>query len=74
MMTSRRFSYAIYNMEVRMTDGHTEEKLLFFLYAPDTSVPKQKFLYASGKDGFKKKIGTVNKDYQVGPSSHCLDQ
>ena len=67
-------SYGVYNMEVVMSDGHMEEKILFFLYAPDTGVPKLRFLYASGKEGFKKKIGSVNKDFQVPDRLQTADQ
>lgn len=52
-------------MEVTQTDGHKESKLLLFLYSPDSGATKGKFVYAAGKDSLKKKIGTVNREYQV---------
>ncbi len=57
--------YATYDMEVTHSDGRKESKLLMFLYAPDTCDTKSKFIYACGKDSLKKKIGTVNKEFQV---------
>ena len=52
-------------MEVKFEDGHKESKLLLFLYAPDSCPVKGKFIYASGKESLKKKIGSVHREYQV---------
>ena len=60
-------------MEVTFSDGHKESKLLFFLYSPDTGVPKGKFIYASGKESLKKKIGSVHRDYQVNIKYYWVD-
>ena len=57
--------YAVYDLEVTHHDGRKESKLVLFLYAPDSSPTKGKFVYASGKDSLKKKIGSVHKEVQV---------
>ena len=57
--------YAVYEMHVEQKDGCKMNKLLFFLYAPDSADSKDKFVYASGKSAFKSKIGAVHKEFQV---------
>jgi len=52
-------------MDVVHSDGRKEEKLLLFMYAPDTAPTKLKFVCASGKDSVKKQLGSVHKEYQV---------
>eukprot|EP00826_Nyctotherus_ovalis_P047617 TRINITY_DN54_c0_g1_i1.p1 TRINITY_DN54_c0_g1~~TRINITY_DN54_c0_g1_i1.p1 ORF type:complete len:136 (-),score=49.83 TRINITY_DN54_c0_g1_i1:99-506(-) len=65
--------YAAYDLEVTHTDGRKESKILLILYAPDSSPTKSKFLYASGKESLKKKIGSVHKEFQI--SNHAdLDE
>ena len=57
--------YAMYDLEVTHSDGRKESKLLLILYSPDSSPAKNKFVYAAGKDSFKKVIGSVAKEFQV---------
>ena len=52
-------------MEVTQPDGRKESKLLFFLYAPDSSPSKVKFNYAAGKDSVTKVLGMMHKEFQV---------
>ena len=65
--------YATYDLLVTHKDGRKESKILLILYAPDSSPTKSKFLYASGKESLKKKIGSVHKEFQV-VSSLPLDK
>ena len=57
--------YAVYDMPIQHKDGCKLSKLLLFLYAPDCGVAKVKFVYAIGKQAFKNKLGTMNKEFQV---------
>ena len=52
-------------MPVEQKDGSKMNKLLFFLYAPNSADTKDKFVYVSGKSAFKSKIGSVQKEFRV---------
>jgi len=57
--------YAVYEMEWEADLGRIESKVLFILYAPDVADSKEKFVYATTKDEFRKKVQPFNKEFQV---------
>jgi Cofilin/tropomyosin-type actin-binding protein len=57
--------YAIFEIEYPTTDGRTEAKILFLMYAPDICPSKDKFVIATTKDEVKKKLQPFNKEIQV---------
>ncbi len=59
------FRYAIFELEHQLEDKRIESKILFILYAPDICDTKEKFLYATSKDNFRKAVQPFNKEMQV---------
>ncbi|KAJ2993506.1 cofilin [Globomyces sp. JEL0801] len=55
--------YAVYDFEFPTPDG-IRNKLLFYAWSPDTAKIKQKMLYASSKDGLRKKLDGVYTEVQ----------
>lgn len=53
---SYSYRYAVFELEYPTTDGRTESKILFILYAPDICDSREKFVYATTKDEVRKKI------------------
>ena len=44
------YRYAVFEIEYPTSDGRTEAKILFILYAPDVCHSKDKFVIATTKD------------------------
>ena len=59
------FRYAVFDLEYKTSDGRTESKLIFILYAPDICDSKEKFVYATTKEEVRKKVSPFNKELQV---------
>ena len=55
--------YAVYNIEYSTEDGD-RSKMVFFLWAPDTSKIKSKMLYAGTKDTIKKSLQGLQVEVQ----------
>lgn len=55
--------YAVFDFEYSTNDG-PRNKLLFYTWSPDTAKIKQKMIYASSKDGLKKKLDGVYTEIQ----------
>ncbi|KAJ3270077.1 cofilin [Terramyces sp. JEL0728] len=55
--------YAVYDFEYSTGDG-PRNKLLFYTWSPDSAKIKQKMLYASSKDGLRKKLDGVYTEIQ----------
>mmetsp|Transcript_144318 Transcript_144318/g.204073 ORF Transcript_144318/g.204073 Transcript_144318/m.204073 type:complete len:138 (+) Transcript_144318:23-436(+) len=56
--------YAIYDYEFKH-DDRLQSKILFIVWAPDTSKIKAKMLYASSKANFKKKLVGIGTEIQA---------
>eukprot|EP00999_Lentomonas_sp_LEN2_P001441 NODE_2481_length_562_cov_126.613793_g2431_i0.p1 GENE.NODE_2481_length_562_cov_126.613793_g2431_i0~~NODE_2481_length_562_cov_126.613793_g2431_i0.p1 ORF type:complete len:160 (+),score=63.29 NODE_2481_length_562_cov_126.613793_g2431_i0:72-482(+) len=48
--------YFIIDFPHKTPEGVTADKLVFLVWIPDNAPPKDKMLYASSKDAFKKKL------------------
>lgn len=55
--------YAVYNVEYSTGEGD-RSKVVFFLWAPDSSKVKSKMLYAGSKDTLRKALQGVNVEIQ----------
>lgn len=56
--------YGIYDFDYETVEGGQRSKLMFVVWAPDDAPIKEKMLYASSKDGFKKKIVGIQIEVQ----------
>ena len=56
--------YAVYDYEFE-DDGRKQSKILFVVWAPDSSKIKEKMLYASSKANFKKKLVGIGNEIQA---------
>ena len=55
--------YTIYDFDYEI-EGGKRNKLMFIVWAPDDAPIKEKMLYASSKDGLKKKIVGIQWEVQ----------
>lgn len=55
--TKKECRYAVYDAEYEAATGMKKNKILFFMWSPDTATVKQKMLYASSKDALRKTFG-----------------
>ena len=56
--------YAIYDFDYETVEGGKRSKLMFVVWAPDDAPIKEKMLYASSKEGLKKKIVGIQIEVQ----------
>ena len=59
------YRYAIFELEFATSDGRTEAKILFIMYAPDICDSNAKFVTATTKDEVRKKLQPFSKEIQV---------
>lgn len=58
--------YAVFDAEYQAATGMQKNKILFFMWSPDTATIKQKMLYSSSKDALKKAFGEgIAKEIQA---------
>jgi cofilin len=61
--------YAAVDVAFETDDGRPQDKIVFFLWNPDTCGVKAKMLYASSKDSIRKKLQGVAKEVQANDRS-----
>ena len=61
--------YAVYDFSYPGIESQVKDKLLFLSWCPDTAPIKSKMLYASSKDGLKKKLEGALKEVQCNDTS-----
>jgi len=59
---SRR--YAVFDFEWDTKDGCKKSKIVFVTWVPDTAKIRQKMLYASSKDKFKRELDGIQVEIQ----------
>lgn len=57
--------YGIFDCHFTLANGQQRQRLCMVFWNPDTAPVKQKMVYSSSKDAFKKKIKFTGKDYQA---------
>jgi len=58
--------YAIFDVEYDTKDGQPRNKIVFFMWSPETAKIKQRMVYASSKDALKKTLGEgIGKEVQA---------
>ena len=57
--------YAVVDVAYETDDGRPQEKIVFFLWAPDSCGVKDKMLYASSKDALRKKLNGIHREIQA---------
>lgn len=57
--------YGIYDCHFTLPNGQERKRLCMVFWNPDSAPVKQKMVYSSSKDAFKKKIKFTGKDYQA---------
>eukprot|EP01134_Creolimax_fragrantissima_P003337 CFRG3337T1 len=57
--------YAVYDFDYTSKDGGQRNKLVFFVWAPDTAKIKKKMLIASSKDSVRKKLVGISTEIQA---------
>lgn len=57
--------YGVYDAAYNLQDGQKRNKLVFFLWSPETAKIKQKMLYTSSKDALKRSLVGIGKDLQA---------
>lgn len=64
--TDKECRYAVYDAEYEAATGMQKNKILFFMWSPDTATIKQKMLYSSSKDALRRAFGEgVAKEIQA---------
>eukprot|EP00296_Roombia_truncata_P002213 JP438131.1.p1 GENE.JP438131.1~~JP438131.1.p1 ORF type:complete len:151 (-),score=60.48 JP438131.1:45-461(-) len=61
--------YAVFDLEYDSEDGGKRNKIVFYVWAPDTAKIKSKMLYASSKDAFRKKLVGISTEIQATDAS-----
>merc|ERR1711988_1044277 len=61
--------YAVVDVEYTTDDGRPQDKIVFFLWSPDTCGVKDKMLYASSKDAIRKKLNGIAREIQANDRS-----
>lgn len=61
----RECRYGVYDTEYELKDGQKRNKLVFFLWSPETAKIKQKMVYTSSKDALKRALVGIGKDLQA---------
>lgn len=62
--------YAIYDAEYQTKDGQPRNKIVFFMWNPESAKVKQRMVYSSSKDALKKALGEgIGKEVQANESS-----
>ncbi|XP_021613332.2 actin-depolymerizing factor [Manihot esculenta] len=66
--------YAVFDFEFTTDENCQKSKIFFFAWAPDTSKVRNKMLYASSKDRFKRELDGIQVELQAtDPSEMSLD-
>ena len=66
--------YDNFELKCTINVGKTEAKILFIVYAPDICDTKAKFLIATTKNEFRKKLQPFNKEVQVNDQGDFGDE
>ena len=61
--------YAVVDVQFETDDGRPQDKIVFFLWSPDSCGVKDKMLYASSKDAIRKKLQGVAREIQANDRS-----
>ncbi|KAI8822049.1 uncharacterized protein EV422DRAFT_414700 [Fimicolochytrium jonesii] len=56
--------YCVYDFQYDTAGEGTRNKILFYVWSPDTSKIKQKMLYAASKDALRKKLDGIYTEIQ----------
>jgi len=57
--------YAVYDFDYETPEGGQRNKLVFFVWAPDSAKIKKKMLVASSKDAVRKKLIGISTEIQA---------
>jgi len=58
--------YAVFDVEYATVDGQPRNKIVFFMWSPETAKIKQRMVYSSSKDALKKALGEgIGKEIQA---------
>ncbi|CAN0902765.1 Actin-depolymerizing factor 7 [Linum grandiflorum] len=66
--------YAVYDFDFTTDENCQKSKIFFIAWAPDTSRVREKMVYASSKDRFKRELDGIQVELQAtDPSEMTLD-
>ncbi|KAF2282580.1 hypothetical protein P3X46_003715 [Hevea brasiliensis] len=66
--------YAVFDFDFTTNENCQKSKIFFIAWSPDTSKVRQKMLYASSKDRFKRELDGIQVELQAtDPSEMSLD-
>ncbi|OAY49193.1 actin-depolymerizing factor [Manihot esculenta] len=66
--------YAVFDFDFTTDENCQKSKIFFIAWSPDTSKVRQKMLYASSKDRFKRELDGIQVELQAtDPSEMSLD-
>nr|XP_017247511.1 PREDICTED: actin-depolymerizing factor-like isoform X2 [Daucus carota subsp. sativus] len=66
--------YAVFDYDYTSTENVPKSKIFFIAWSPDTSRVRNKMVYASSKDRFKRELDGIQVEMQVtDPSEMSLD-
>lgn len=60
--------FAVFDAEYDLPNGQKRNKIVFYIWCPDTATTKQKMVYTSSKDALKKCLVGIAKEVQ------CTDE
>lgn len=61
----RQCRYGVYDADYKLNDGQTRQKLVFFLWSPESATIKQKMIYTSSKEYLRKALVGIGKEVQA---------
>ena len=64
-MPEKEPRYALFDLEVKFPDGHSQKKIIFFHYCPDECSIKSKMMFAASKESIKSKLEGIEKEFQI---------
>ena len=64
-MPEKEPRYALFDLEVKFPDGHSQKKIIFFHYCPDECPIKTKMAFAACKESVKSVFKGIEKEFQI---------
>jgi hypothetical protein len=61
----RECRYGVFDAEYNLNDGQSRQKLVFFLWSPESATVKQKMVYTSSKMCLRKALVGIGKEVQA---------
>lgn len=71
-LPDNEYRYCVFDFDFKNQDNMNITKLIFINWNPDSAPIKNRVLYATAKENFKKYLDLNNKDYVLGSKSDVI--